>query len=34
MGEKITIPNWQEKYEIGISDIDFQHKYFLHHYLN
>lgn len=29
MNNKIVIPVWEEKYVIGIPDVDFQHKYFL-----
>ena len=29
MNPEMNIPNWEKKYEIGIPDIDFQHKYFL-----
>lgn len=27
--QQIIIPKWEKKYEIGIPEIDFQHKYFL-----
>ena len=29
MEDKLTIPEWETKFKIGIPDVDFQHQYFL-----